>query len=200
MMRLGIFWEVETVAWGDLAIASNGATGVGINQHFAVSTRHLKTYFSTIRLRRFCRCRRSQRRPATPSTPKSSTSPSAACRCGPTRPPPSTDSRPALPHHLQRHHPPDRVEPGARIGHPGRLRKLLGLGATLHVVEHLGFGRQPIHPPARVWARRGQKSARPTVREHFVGQIVSIRGKRPEQARCGGDEKTPGQAGGRGGT
>ncbi len=29
------------------AIASNGATGVGVSQHFAVSTRHLKTYFGT---------------------------------------------------------------------------------------------------------------------------------------------------------
>lgn len=29
------------------AIESNGATGVGVMQHFAVSTRHLKTYFGT---------------------------------------------------------------------------------------------------------------------------------------------------------
>jgi hypothetical protein len=29
------------------AIASNGATGVGVKQHFAVSTRHLKTYVGT---------------------------------------------------------------------------------------------------------------------------------------------------------
>jgi hypothetical protein len=29
------------------AIASNGATGVGVLQHFSVSTRHLKTYFGT---------------------------------------------------------------------------------------------------------------------------------------------------------